>query len=414
MSKSEKQTVLPFQVVKKRSDDERKVKKRLTENTCIRPTTTPKSTSGKKEKGKDEADVAPPPPPQALQTTPTKSPSLSKFSTVEVHSPLKASPHKEVKRGIKRALKYDDLTSVTTTTKNLQLPYRYRLLKEKFRCANVALSMLENRKETCTFRKLKKAVEEMTRRNFEMKDIAQMKYLFPESLVLRQEKNVPGSLTKEEFNNYQLTISSNIIKWSPTVLLEREKIFHDKLLSQTKMHHQAYLSSLKPPVYVPDDKLCNWHVKFELGSVPDPPEAEIPRPPVNESYNSASDLLKQTELKLSSRVKTALEKLNKESPQSSESPIPEATPTGILKGVSPALIERIRKKEATKAAIAMTRSDETEKQLIMLSRLSEMCRIIRQLFVTEGKAAILWSHLLQKISDSHSSNLSPGKILEKN
>ena len=66
-----------------------------------------------------------------------------------------------------------------------------------------------------------------------------MKYLFPESLVLRQQKNVPGSLTKEEFNNYQLTISSNKIEWSPTVLLQRERIFHDKLLSEAKMHHQV-------------------------------------------------------------------------------------------------------------------------------------------------------------------------------
>lgn len=78
-----------------------------------------------------------------------------------------------------------------------------------------------------------------------MKDIAQMKYLFPESLALRQEKNVPGSLTKEEFNNYQLTISSNIIKWDPTVLLERERIFHDKLLSETKMHHQVSISKIE-------------------------------------------------------------------------------------------------------------------------------------------------------------------------
>lgn len=100
MSRSEKQTVLPFQVVKKRSDDERRGKRRLTEKTCVRPATTSKSTSGKKEKSKDEVPPRVPSAPP-LQTTPTKSPSLSKFSTVEVHSPLKASPQKEVKRGIK-------------------------------------------------------------------------------------------------------------------------------------------------------------------------------------------------------------------------------------------------------------------------------------------------------------------------
>ena len=82
--------MLPFQVVKKRAEDERRVKRKLTENTCIRPTATAKRTSGKRDyqkKSTDEADEVPPA--RTLQITPTKSPSLSKFSTVELHSPLK-------------------------------------------------------------------------------------------------------------------------------------------------------------------------------------------------------------------------------------------------------------------------------------------------------------------------------------
>ena len=57
----------------------------------------------------------------------------------------------------------------------------------------------------------------------------------------------------------------------------------------------------------------------------------------SETYNSASDILKQTEVKISSRVKTALEKITKES---SEVPIPDTTPT-FLKRVSSELIERV-------------------------------------------------------------------------
>ena len=66
-----------------------------------------------------------------------------------------------------------------------------------------------------------------------------MKYLFPESLVLRQEKNLPGSLSKEEYNSYQLTISSTVIEWNPSILLERQKVFHSKLLAETIKHHQV-------------------------------------------------------------------------------------------------------------------------------------------------------------------------------
>ena len=60
----------------------------------------------------------------------------------------------------RRALCYD----TSSSSLHLQLPYKYRLLEDKFRCTNVALSMLEKRKETCTFSKVRKAVQEMTRK----------------------------------------------------------------------------------------------------------------------------------------------------------------------------------------------------------------------------------------------------------
>ena len=46
----------------------------------------------------------------------------------------------------------------------LPLPYNYRVLAEKFRSVDTVVSMLQKRKETCTFDKLKQAVQEMTRR----------------------------------------------------------------------------------------------------------------------------------------------------------------------------------------------------------------------------------------------------------
>lgn len=46
----------------------------------------------------------------------------------------------------------------------LPLPYSYQLLEEKFRCTDTVVSMLQKRKEICTFEKLKTAVQEMSRR----------------------------------------------------------------------------------------------------------------------------------------------------------------------------------------------------------------------------------------------------------
>ena len=58
--------------------------------------------------------------------------------------------------------KYHALVSSAPPT--LLLPYRYKLLEEMFRNADTVVSMLHNRSETCTFPKLKQAVQEMCRR----------------------------------------------------------------------------------------------------------------------------------------------------------------------------------------------------------------------------------------------------------
>ena len=46
----------------------------------------------------------------------------------------------------------------------LPLPCSYRLLEKKFHCTDTVVSMLQKRKELCTFEKLKVSVQEMSRR----------------------------------------------------------------------------------------------------------------------------------------------------------------------------------------------------------------------------------------------------------
>ena len=46
----------------------------------------------------------------------------------------------------------------------LELPHHYRVLAEKFRCVDTIVSLMKNRKETCTFTRLKGGVEQMCRR----------------------------------------------------------------------------------------------------------------------------------------------------------------------------------------------------------------------------------------------------------
>ena len=43
---------------------------------------------------------------------------------------------------------------------------------------------------------------------------------------------------------------------------------------------QQFLSSLDPPLDIPDEKILRWHPAFQLDMVPDIDEAELPKPPI--------------------------------------------------------------------------------------------------------------------------------------
>lgn len=109
--------------------------------------------------------------------------------------------------------------------------------------------MLFNRKEVITFNKLKPAVQEQVRRNFTLEHLAQIKTIYPDAYIYRQEKlRKFGSVSKQE--RYELVLTpvveknngrntpdaDNVLKtasessMSPTVLLERKKKFYNILL----------------------------------------------------------------------------------------------------------------------------------------------------------------------------------------
>ena len=56
------------------------------------------------------------------------------------------------------------LSIVPRNDRHLPLPSKYEVLSEKFHCTDVVVGMFQKRNEICTFLKLKKAVQEMTRR----------------------------------------------------------------------------------------------------------------------------------------------------------------------------------------------------------------------------------------------------------
>ena len=137
-------------------------------------------------------------------------------------------------------------------------------------------------------------------RRFELKNLAQIKQIYPLAFVFRNER-VPEYGSSHQ--DYQLTIECNLERNSssifsqfkflcPTNLVQRRKVFTRNLLAVVKSHHSKFLAQLKPPLEVSDDKVHRWHADFPLDSVPDVEESVLPRPHVEQrKYASESFLM---------------------------------------------------------------------------------------------------------------------------
>lgn len=367
--------------------------------------------------------------------TPTsRAPQLHQFKSFVVESPTK-SPSKQP-----AYQRYHSLAqSSGVSAPDLPLPYKYQVLSEKFRCTDTVVTMLQKRREICTFNKLKQAVGEMTRRKYENRNLAQMETVYPKSYIFRQEKNIPGVYDRKTYESYQLTVECNVCEdgsekgegeemkadksnaiLNSSALLRRRKVFNKNLGEITRRHHKKFLSSLNPPLEIPDEKILRWHPAFQLDTVPDVEEAELPKPPLTESYTTARDVLNVAQEWLAPRVQQALESVAGSSEgrtaerakEERGGSVTDAQINPALRGVSMKLLEKIQQKEASRVRSTITRDPAKEKRLEMLARLPDLCRIVRSFFVTEKKAAIPWDSVVQKLSESHASSLPPDRIEE--
>nr|AUG68262.1 Cdt1 [Platynereis dumerilii] len=320
---------------------------------------------------------------------------------------------------------------------SLTLPFKFKALLEKFQNTDTIMGMLHKRNELCTFSKLKAAVQNLSKRAFEESMLAQIKTVYPNAYVFRQEKGIPV-FGKGRTSNYQLTVEANLTDdmkgylckskadevdangkpfLSATRMLERRSVFHRNLLEIVKKHHKEFLNNLPKPLSIPDDKLTRWHPAFKVDEVPDVPLSDLPAPPDVKKFSSASEVLQHAAIN-NNRMKAALEKVAEEanlkniekgSPKSpaqnlpvSSSPVKSNTQ---LSGVSMSLLERIRAKEAKKMEANLTRTPAEEKRLQMMSRLPDIIRIVRTVFVTNKKPALPLDEAIARIMDSYRSSI---------
>ncbi|XP_063347048.1 DNA replication factor Cdt1 [Pelmatolapia mariae] len=313
----------------------------------------------------------------------------------------------------------------------LSLPYHYKVLAEMFRSMDTVVAMLYNRCETATFTKIKRGVQDMMHKRFEESHVGQIKTVFPEAYAFRQEKHIQAFNSSIKKGSYQLTVDPIIVSensearpvLSASRLLERRRMFHNNLVSIVKQHHKVFLSLLDPPVLVPEDKLNRWHPRFNVDSVPAVHMSALPQTPRPEKLATAQEVLDKARSLITPKMEKALiglalkteDKAAHKEPTSQENPtVPQtsAVPAvpNALKGVSQSLLDRIRAKEAQKLQAAMTRNSNQEERLLMMSRLGELARILRSVFVAEKKPALTMEVACNRMVASYRSALSTGEM----
>ncbi|NWU94874.1 CDT1 factor, partial [Upupa epops] len=307
----------------------------------------------------------------------------------------------------------------------LTLPYKFRVLAEMFRSMDTIAGMLFNRAETITFTKVKQGVQDMMRKQFEERHVGQIKTVYPTSYRLRQEKNIPTFGNGVKKSAYQLTLEPVVgdeekVNGRPHLsasrLLERRREFHRNLVNIVKQHHKAFLAALSPPMVVPEEKLTRWHPRFNVDEVPDISPAELPRPPQEDRLTTAQEVLSAAQGMLSPKMEKALANLALRTAEASagepviSKALSPANTSSALKGVSQALLERIRAKEAQKLQALMTRDPQQEERLAMLGRLPAMARVLRNVFVAEKKQALTMEVACARMADSYNVRMSPGEM----
>lgn len=304
-----------------------------------------------------------------------------------------------------------------TTKASLTLPFKYRSLAEVFRCIDTVCQILYNRKEAITFRKLKPAVEEMLKKNLTEKHLGQIKSIFEDAFKFSQEKlRVFGAGVKKE--QWELVVTPNVNQdlLTSEFLLERRRKFYNILIDKLKDYHNEFLLTLDPPVQVDKSKVTRWHPEFNLEKVPDIEALPLPQPPDEIKMTSGQEVLEKARqmFNCNTRMEEALARLEqrkKEAAQQTEEEKPKQIQS-VLKGIPKALLEKVRQKQAAKALMTITISSDKEKEIQMYSRLPEIARVTRNIFVAEKKGVLPLGVVIDKLENSFRSHLTRDEMEE--
>nr|CAD7589401.1 unnamed protein product [Timema genevievae] len=180
-----------------------------------------------------------------------------------------------------------------------------------------------------------------------------------------------------------------------------------------------FLKKLDPPMVIPRSKLFRWHPEFEVDKVAEIVPDELPQPPNGDTLTSARDVLDRAKnlFSYNQRMEKALENVIEDSSKTenaikSKSDQSDSPLSAALKGLPKALLQKVRAKQAAKALQVMTRSPAQDKEALQYSRLPEIARILRNLFIVEKKGVLPMDFVIEKLGHSYRENLTSFELKE--
>lgn len=168
-------------------------------------------------------------------------------------------------------------------------------------------------------------------------------------------------------------------------------------------HHREFCEKLSPPVKVEEEKMKCFHEDFVVDAVPAVTLGELPKKPHVEVCNTAAEALEKSRALFETNPKTLSKRGEAEAVP--VAPVPSIPVRKELASLPNELLEKIRAKEAAKKALEMFTDKEKEERVKQLRRLPVLARMVRNMMISEKKAALPQAFILKKANASYPSHI---------
>ncbi|KAJ3388540.1 replication licensing factor Cdt1 [Lobulomyces angularis] len=326
------------------------------------------------------------------------------------------------------------------------LPCHLRLLKEEFYALETVVNFLRSRGDSAIYHKLKKSVENITNRDFSLKQLGQILRVYPSSYILTPVKivinfakvesfliEIPKELEVKESNkaaieskikinnenilnnntNHLDLIQDSHVNKNIRNIQQRKEKFKELLADVVFESHQEFIKALG---YDQDEnkkktksELRAFHPKFDVERdvkeiEPILIQTKIPINNIN-SVNTSTLLKKRTSdsPELTKNDNESIKEMGDADVGKNKS---ESNSNEQLKPLSKydALLKRIQEKEKKaieKAMFTPVKCKDTVHEDALVSRFPEMARCIYFYFLSSGKTGIVIGEVIQAMMNSH-------------